>query len=310
MNKELISIIVPVYNVEMYLERCITSIINQTYTNIEIILVDDGSPDSCPRLCDEWAKKDERIIVIHKKNGGLSDARNAGLEIAKGEYIAFVDSDDYINEAMIEKLYQALALYNTDIAVCGIKRTDGVNYNILPVYYDSDMGYVTSEQALKDILTNKCTIAAWNKLYRKTSIGNTRFIFGRYNEDVPFLFELLNKELSVSYLTTPLYNYYCNSNGITGKFSDKLLDGLKNAIEIFDSIQTKVVSYRKECIEYLDRNVIGAIRMIILNHAIKQFPDQCEYCKKYAIANLFRLLMNSNYTYKMKMWLLLAIIKF
>ena len=96
MKNELITIIVPVYKVEKYLDRCVQSIVDQTYTNLEIILVDDGSPDNCPKMCDEWAKKDKRIKVIHKQNGGLSDARNAGLEKAKGKYVGFVDSDDYV----------------------------------------------------------------------------------------------------------------------------------------------------------------------------------------------------------------------
>ena len=108
-TEELISVIVPVYKVEKYLNKCVQSIIQQTYTNLEIILVDDGSPDNCPQMCDEWAKKDSRIVVIHKKNGGLSDARNAGIAVAKGKYIGFVDSDDYIESTMYEDLYLAIS---------------------------------------------------------------------------------------------------------------------------------------------------------------------------------------------------------
>ena len=103
---DLISIIIPVYNVEQYLKRCIDSVINQTYHNVEIILIDDGSPDSCPQKCDIWAKKDSRIKVVHKVNGGLSDARNYGLQYAKGKYIAFLDSDDYVQPNTYEKLYE------------------------------------------------------------------------------------------------------------------------------------------------------------------------------------------------------------
>lgn len=104
----MISIIIPIYKVEQYLDECVTSIINQTYKDLEIILVDDGSPDKCPRMCDEWAKKDARIKVVHKKNGGLSSARNAGLKVAKGEYIGFVDSDDYVDETMYEDLMRVM----------------------------------------------------------------------------------------------------------------------------------------------------------------------------------------------------------
>lgn len=120
----MISTIIPVYNVDNYLPKCVDSIINQTYKNLEIILVDDGSLDRCPDICDEYAKKDKRIIVIHKKNGGLSDARNAGLEIAKGEYISFIDSDDYINEHMYEDMLSAIENVDADLCICGYDRVN------------------------------------------------------------------------------------------------------------------------------------------------------------------------------------------
>ena len=124
MKDELITVIVPVYKVEKYLDRCVQSIVDQTYTNLEIILVDDGSPDNCPKMCDEWAKKDKRIKVIHKQNGGLSDARNAGLEKAKGKYVGFVDSDDYISPIMYEKLYKCIIDNQADMAMCGFSTVD------------------------------------------------------------------------------------------------------------------------------------------------------------------------------------------
>ena len=127
MEEELISIIVPVYKVEKYLDKCINSIVSQTYKNLEVILVDDGSPDSCGKMCDEWTKKDTRIKVIHKENGGLSDARNFGLDCAKGKYIQFVDSDDYIEKDMIEFLYKNLKENNADISICSNYMVDEEN---------------------------------------------------------------------------------------------------------------------------------------------------------------------------------------
>ena len=118
---DLISVIVPVYRTEAYLDRCIESIVDQTYTNLEIILVDDGSPDRCPQMCDEWARRDTRIRVIHKKNGGLSDARNAGMAAATGEYIGFVDSDDWIKPDMFRLLYEKMEQMQSDIAACGVE---------------------------------------------------------------------------------------------------------------------------------------------------------------------------------------------
>ena len=133
---DLVSIIVPIYGVEEYLSKCIDSIINQTYKNLEIILVDDGSPDKCPDICDAFEKKDERIKVIHKKNGGLSDARNAGIDTAHGDYIVFVDSDDWIENTMVEHLLFACKKYNVEMATCARYITDGhstraVAFNIL-----------------------------------------------------------------------------------------------------------------------------------------------------------------------------------
>lgn len=304
---DMISVIVPCYNAEVYLDRCIQSIILQTYRNIEIILVDDGSTDNTYGKCREWMLRDDRIQVVHKQNGGLSDARNAGLEIANGEYIAFVDSDDFIHPTMLEKLIASLTNNMTDIAVCGIYRTNGMANVELPFGYNGDISCLNSSQALKDILTYRCTIAAWNKLYKRSSIDGIRFIKGRYNEDFPFLVELYNKDLKVSYIIEPLYYYFINPNGITGKFSSKLLDGLRNAREICKSLG-KDVNYKKECEEYLDRNVVGAIRMLFLNHASNKFPEEFNYCRRYAINNIKRLLVSNKYTIKMKCWLLLAII--
>ena len=121
MNLPKISVIIPVYKVEEYISRCIKSVVDQTYSNLEIILVDDGSPDNCPAICDKWAEKDSRIKVIHKKNGGLSDARNAGMQIASGEFIGFVDSDDWISKEMYQLLYENMKENESDISACGVK---------------------------------------------------------------------------------------------------------------------------------------------------------------------------------------------
>ena len=121
--KDLVSVIIPVYKVEKYLHRCVESILGQTYKNVEVILVDDGSPDNCGEMCDVFAKRDHRVRVIHKKNGGLSDARNAGIEIAKGKYLSFLDSDDWVHPKYIEKLYYLMMTTKSDIAACKFIRT-------------------------------------------------------------------------------------------------------------------------------------------------------------------------------------------
>ena len=166
MEKDLISVIVPVYKVEKYLEKCIESVLKQTYTNLQIILVDDGSPDNCGKICDEYAKKDSRIEVIHKINGGLSDARNVGINRANGRYIGFVDSDDYIKEDMYEKLINLIKEYDADISICNLYDViDGKEY---VRNKDNGIHEYSRIDILKEILLDKNIQSyAWNKLYKK-----------------------------------------------------------------------------------------------------------------------------------------------
>ena len=164
----LISIVIPVYKVEKYLERCILSIINQNYSNLEIILVDDGSPDDCGLICDNWAKIDNRIRVIHKENGGLSDARNAGIKIATGEFITFIDSDDYVLDNYIEYLLELIFKYNADIAICNFHQLfEETNRK---VFVGGKVEKIfNSEEAIETMLYDRdFYTCAWGKLYRKS----------------------------------------------------------------------------------------------------------------------------------------------
>ena len=161
-----VSIIIPVYNVEAYLDRCLKSIVNQTYENLEIIIVDDGSPDKCPFICDSWQLKDDRIIVIHKENGGLSSARNTGLDIATGDYICFVDSDDYISLDMIETMLDAALTYSVDVVTCGRIRV--ANSTEEEMYSLPKGKLFTGEKAIKELFCGGAIEeAAWDKLYKK-----------------------------------------------------------------------------------------------------------------------------------------------
>lgn len=167
-NSCTISIVVPIYKVERYLEKCVDSIIDQDYRNLEIILVDDGSPDRCPQICDEYAQKDSRVKVIHKENGGLSDARNAGIKVATGEYIAFVDSDDYLTESHISTLLYTMKKYDADISACNyIKVYEDAGIQKVEPKTDKDL-VMTNIEAMKDLFTlpNSSGVVTWNKLYR------------------------------------------------------------------------------------------------------------------------------------------------
>ena len=178
--KDLISIIVPIYKVEKHLKKCIKSIVEQSYTNLEIILVDDGSPDNCGKICDEYAKKDCRIKVIHKKNGGLSDARNCGIDKSSGKYLMFVDSDDYIDKNICEKLINASKEYDCDIVMCNIYRV--VNNKI---YIEKEISALSKNEVLDGITVMKeffknfsiDLYVSWNKLYKRELFFGNKPLF-------------------------------------------------------------------------------------------------------------------------------------
>ena len=229
---KLISIIVPIYKVENYLIRCIESIVCQTYENIEIILVDDGSPDKCPMICDEWAKKDERIKVIHKKNGGLSDARNAGIVIAQGEFLLFVDSDDYIEKDLCESCMNVM---DEDI--------DIVAFNYRRVYdtYDENKKecgvfekFSNLEGFKRYINRTPFTHMAWDKLYRKCVFEDVRYPVDRLAEDMATTYKTFRNANKVGYLDRVLYNYFIRSDSIMGGKSLKLLlDAYQGEVEAY-----------------------------------------------------------------------------
>lgn len=228
-NCPLISIIVPIYKVEKYLKKCVESILTQTYKNYELILVDDGSPDNCPVLCDEFAQRDSRIVVIHKKNGGLSEARNEGLNIARGEYIGFVDSDDYIEPNMYELLLNKIVLTKADMAVCNYKYVDEQYQSIdnrnanMPI---NDEILVADEYLNR--LIGKCGwyyVPAWNKLYSKSIFDDIRFPKGKQHEDEFLIHHIVRKCNCIVCLRQSLYNYVQRSSSIMNqKFNPSNMD--------------------------------------------------------------------------------------
>lgn len=229
---DLISVIVPIYNVEKYLDICIESIVNQTYKNLEIILVDDGSLDNCSQICDKWAEKDKRIVVIHKKNGGLSDARNAGLNIATGEYIGFIDSDDWISKSMYEMLIKEMKKYNCDIIECGINYINDENGRIIRTTDCRNKHIFNVDEAMFELVNEKLLHqVVWNKLYRKECINGFLFKFGKYNEDEFWTYRIIHKSKKVMCIPNKLYFYRQRGDSIMGNFSEKNLDALESRYE-------------------------------------------------------------------------------
>lgn len=241
-NNELISVIVPVYNVEKYLKQCVNSIIKQTYTNIEIILIDDGSTDNSAHICDEFAQIDPRIKVFHKANGGLSSARNEGIKKSKGKYLTFIDSDDDISEDYVSYLYGLIKKYKVKLSICpysvvNIKKNKTKIFNLGENYKEEKLN---TEECLKRLLCEKgFSVSACAKLYEKSLFKNVEFPIGKLCEDNGTTYKLIMKCNNIIYGNKSKYNYYKRDNSImNSKFNIKKLD----LIELTDQMCTDIIS--------------------------------------------------------------------
>ncbi len=235
----MISIIIPIYNVEPYLRRCVDSLLQQTCEDFELILVDDGSPDNCGAICDLYAAQDSRVRVIHKPNGGLSDARNAGLEIARGEYIAFVDSDDWVAPNYLERLLCALVETGADICECDVLRTSGEE-EIPPTEQRKPAVFRTADAMEQLIHDGAFHQHVWNKLYRRDVIADILFPKGKTNEDEFWTYQVFGNAKKVVKIQDVLYFYFQRPGSIMGEtYSLKRLDALEAKLQRQDYIDAK-----------------------------------------------------------------------
>lgn len=217
---KLISVVIPVYNVEQYLEKCVRSVLAQTYKNLEIILVDDGAKDNSGKMCDDLALLDERIKVIHKENGGLSDARNHGMKIATGDYIGFVDSDDYIAEDMFETLYNLIEENNADISI--VSFYEMYKNRLIGVRDSGNLEVMTKQEAMKELLIDtKIQSYAWNKLFKKELFNNLEFPTGKNFEDIATTLLLFERSEKIALLEKPKYYYLRRDDSIVGVRNSK-----------------------------------------------------------------------------------------
>lgn len=233
MDNELITIIVPAYNVEKYIKKCVNTIVNQTYRNLEIILVDDGSTDSTGKICDEYEEKDKRIKVIHKENGGLSDARNCGIDIAKGNYILTIDSDDYVDLEIVEFLYNDLKKHNADISTCLPLEIYENSSENLKNNCENKNTVLDTQTALENLMYLKdVTVSAWGKMYKKELFENVRYPKGKLYEDLATTYLLFANAKTVSTNTKKMYYYLIREGSImSAKFSKNRMDSLYFAEE-------------------------------------------------------------------------------
>lgn len=253
-EQPLISVIVPVYKVEAYLDPCVESIINQTYRNLEIILVDDCSPDRCPEMCDAWAAKDSRIKVVHKKNGGASDARNAGLDVFLGDYVTFVDADDLVASDMVEVLFKGCVDNGADVSMCALQ-----NFSENAPCLDG------RNSSAEKILSGEFVCTQFfccygpnpvSKLFKRSVVKESRFILGRkMGEDAAFTYPILYAQERICFVQRYMYFYRSNPSSATGTYSLNQLDELKTLQEMLSFYEEKKESkiYNAMALEYFAR---------------------------------------------------------
>lgn len=304
-----ISIIVPIYNIELYLEKCIESILNQSFKEFELILVDDGSTDRCAEISNMYATKDSRIRVIHKKNGGLSSARNAGIEIAKYKYIAFVDGDDFIHKDMYKILYEEIIKNNSEIAICNFKKVYNKN-SISNSMENKRSVNLSNIDALNMLYSEKGAefTVAWNKLYNKELFDDIRFEYGKIHEDEFIAHKILYKAQKITYIEQELYYYVQREDSIVNsKFNIKKLDAVYAFNErklFFKQIKNSELQYKAEYnyVKYFFESYYKAKK------EIKSIDEELHKLKSDFKASIYTLLKNPNYSYKEKLaWIIFII---
>ena len=272
MENPLISVIVPIYNVEQYLHRCVDSIINQTYTHLEIILVDDGSPDNCGKICDEYAVKDSRIVVVHRENGGLSAARNSGIDICKGEYLGFIDSDDCIHPLMYELLLKDIQQNNTLLSFC----QPNMCYNqiITPIELASNTKCHNLSFIYEKCLIDNIWWSAWTKLYHRSLFDGVRYPEGRTNEDYPVTLRIYDKCKKIAVNYNKLYNYCLRQGSIVrSSFNIRKFDQIYSAKEVLDYMKLHHPEFESPAQKNLLAACIGLL-MNLADQKTESFNDQ------------------------------------
>lgn len=293
-----ISVIVPVYKVEPYIHKCVDSILGQTFSDIQVILVDDGSPDTCGDICEEYAKKDERVQVVHKENGGLSDARNAGIPYAKGEYVIFLDSDDYVEKDMLEYLYTNIKKAGADMATCGIYE---VYKDRIEAQEEEEDFVCSGEEAFRCILRGH-TIRGeiWNKLILKSCMEDLRFPKGRLYEDIYYTVDLMQRVKTVAVGTKPKYYYLHRGDSITGRaYRPQLFDIIDGYTKNYRVVKKAFPALEKEaqCLWIWSRFIV--LDKMLMEDDFRTLEGYKEL-KRFIRRHLFVILRNPYFQKKRK----------
>lgn len=287
----LISVIVPVYNVEKYLKRCIDSILQQSYKNLEIILVDDGSTDASGSICDEYKVKDNRIIVVHKRNGGLSSARNVGLDVANGEYIGFIDSDDYISNNMYELLINEIKEYSCNIIsnIMYVRAYEsGENISSRVPHRQNEV--FTGEKYLEELLLHVGDVSVCTKLFPKELISNIRFPEGLLNEDLLFMVALIKNISKIRFVGEVGYYYFVREKSISSGYGKSIIDMQKNALSVLDYVRLNYPQLKKQAYRfalYQNMAYLLAVPKAEVNKENLIYCSALKFVRKNTIKNIF-----------------------
>lgn len=307
-NSPLISVIVPVYNVAEYLPECLDSIINQTYTNLEIILVDDGSTDECPKICDEYAEKDSRIRVIHKKNGGLSDARNAGLDICTGEWVGFVDGDDTIHKDMYKILYDRAVEHNADISVCNFNYivSDEIRFR----HFNSVIEVIHGKyNIINELYCSLGSISVCIKIYKRNK-RNIFFPKGKNFEDAYVFVDILNDDDILVKNDIGLYNYRKRDGSITNQSRYKR--AIWDVVDAYEHNYQQIELNYSGCIDAAERRLsyayYTAMYLLLQTDNYTQHYKKIRYLQKKICNNFWKYLSNEKATARSRISILLAAI--
>jgi len=301
---EKISIIIPVYNVSKYLKRCLDSVINQTYKNIEIIIVNDGSTDDSLKICESYQKKDKRIIIINQKNQGLSAARNKGLNIANGKYICFIDSDDYVFYDYVLYLYRLIKKDNYDFSSCNSIKI--INNKQFKTNIKEKKYILNSKTALKMLFNNNNNFSqsAWGKLYKKELFKNIKYPVGKVYEDIETTGNIILKSKKIIYSTLPKYNYCIRNDSISfKKYNINDLDRINNAKALIDKTIKRFPDLKKYATCFYINNLIAICNKQLFSNIY--ISNEIKEAKKIIRKNIITILFNKTYPLVKKLQLIL-----
>lgn len=296
-NTPLVSVVIPVYKAEKYLNGCVDSVIDQTYKNIEIILVDDGSPDNCGKICDEYAKKDNRIVVVHKENGGLPSARNAGMDKAKGEYICFVDSDDTVEDEYVRLLLESLLENGTDMSVCGRNSIYSENSTVKNVPKKRVINRENiSENEISYLFDISFMIQMCEKMFKCSLTTELRVKDIDYAEDAVFVYTYLSKCNSISFVPHALYNYQKMNSQLTKKYHKGMLESMKAN---FEATHLGIYSFVGEWAEDVLKNKFEILAFDHFYAVTTHYYDSL-YTKSHTLDDFGKEKYNGTYEYYSK----------